>query len=83
MKFPQNPLLFAQNGQNIWTARKRYYWLKKFSSDRYEAEKILTKSQKFKELEFDNLETLLASDFEKAPLVSQNIVFLSKSKGFW
>ena len=49
--------------------------MKKFSSDRYEAEKILAKSWKFNESEFDNLETLLASDFEKAPLVSQNIVF--------
>ena len=55
--------------------------MKKFSSDRYEAEKILTKSQKFKELEFDNLETLLASDFEKAPLVSQNIVFFEQEQG--
>ena len=58
MKFPENPKLFAQNGQNIWTARKRYFEFKKFSTDRYEAEKILTKTQKFKELEFDILETL-------------------------
>ena len=58
MKFTENPLFFAQNGQNIWTARKRYYLSEKSSSDRYEAENILTKSEGFKGFEFDILETL-------------------------
>ena len=57
MKFPQNPKLFAQNEQNIWSSRKRYYLSEKTSSDRYEVEKILAKSHKFKQSEFDILET--------------------------
>ena len=81
MKFPQNPKLFAQNGQNIWTARRRYYLSEKISRDRYEVEKILTESQKFKEFEFDILETLWTSVLEKAPLVSQNIVFFEQELG--
>ena len=55
---------------------------KKSSSGRYHAEKILTESQEFKELEFIILESLQASSMEKAPLESENIVFLSKSLGF-
>ena len=82
MKFPQNPNDFAQNGQKLMTSSMCLYWSKKVSNRRYVAEKILTKSQRLKEFEFDNLNICYTAVMKKAPLESQNIIFWSCLFGF-
>ena len=56
--------------------------IEKVSNWRYVAEKILTKSQRLKEFEFDNLNICYTAVMKKAPLVSQNIIFWRCLFGF-